>query len=130
MTIDISKNKKNKNKNKQTSRGRSLSLLGSWVLGPGRGRILKSQVLVPGVQIEERERKIDEEKKTRGDLACKASVSVRFRCKERGRRVKDRAKMFPEALVTQNEEGKLLAPMFPCIPPRFPCVRFNSLPII
>ena len=66
MTIDISKNKKNKNKNKQTSRGRSLSLLGSWVLGSGRSRILKSQVLVPGVQIEERERKIDEEKKNEG----------------------------------------------------------------
>ena len=46
MTIDISKNKIKKN-SKQTS----------------RGRILKSQALVPGVQIEERERKIDEEKK-------------------------------------------------------------------
>ena len=63
--------------------------------------MLKSQVLVPGVQIEERERKIDEEKKTRGDLACEASVSVRFRYKERGMRVKDRAKMLPETLATE-----------------------------
>ena len=87
-------------------------------------------MLVPGVQIEERERKIDEEKKTRGDLACEASVSVRFRYKERGMRVKDRAKMLPETLATQNEEGKLLAPMSPGIPPRFPRVPFSSLPTI
>ena len=61
--------------------------------------------MVPGVQIEERERKIDEEKKTRGDLACEASLSVRFPCKERGMRVKDRAKMLPETLARQTRGG-------------------------
>ena len=58
--------------------------------------------MVPSVQIEERGRNIDEEKKTRGDLACEASFSVRFRCKERAMRVKDRAKMLPETLATQT----------------------------
>ena len=66
--------------------------------------------MVPGVQIEERERKIDEEKKTRGDLASEASLSARFPCKERGMllsmmRVKDRAKMLPETLATQTRGG-------------------------
>ena len=128
MTIDISKNKKKKQE-KRTNKQRQEPII-TRLLGPGRGRMLKSQVLVPGVQIEERERKIDEEKKTRGDLACEASLSVRFRYKERGMRVKDRVKMLPETLATQNEEGKLLAPMSPGIPPRFPRVPFSSLPTI
>ena len=59
MTIDISKNKKKQQK--QTNKQRQ-ELIITRLLGPGRGRILKSKVLVAGVQIEERERKIDQEK--------------------------------------------------------------------
>ena len=57
------------------------------------------QPVVPGFQIEERGRKIDEEKKK--DLTAEASVSVRFRSKERGTRVKSRAKILPQALATR-----------------------------
>ena len=43
-------------------------------------------------------------------------------------RVKDRAKMLPETLATQNEEGKLLTPMSPGIPLVFPAYDLTRSP--
>ena len=134
MAIDINKNNKKKQQ-KQTNKQRQEPII-TRLLGPGRGRILKSQVPRnegSGVACSGRSdwrarAKNWRGKKTRSDLACEASLSVRFRCKEQGMRVKDRAKMLPETLATQNEEGKLLAPMSPGIPLVFPAYDLTRSP--
>ena len=45
--------------------------------------------------------KILTRRKKRGDLTAEAGVSVPFRSKERGTRVKNRAKILPEELAAQ-----------------------------
>ena len=91
---------KKKQQQKQTSRGRSLSSLGSWPRNEGSG-----VSLFQAFRLKSEGENIVKEKKTRGDLTAKASVFVRFRSKERGKRVKDRAKMLPETLATQTRGG-------------------------
>ena len=127
MAIDISKNNLKKQQ-KQTNKQRQEPII-TRLLGPGRGRILKSQVLVPGVQIEERERKIDQEK-NEGWLSLWSkpfrAVSVQ-RTRNESQRPSENA---PRNAGYTERGGKTTHPNVPWYPPRFPRARFNSLPTI
>ena len=91
--------KTSKQTNEQTSRGSSRSL-GSWQRWDTQSQGLRGSPFQT-FRLKSAGEKIDDEKKKTGDLACEASVSVRFRSKERGTRVKNRAKILPQMLATQ-----------------------------